>query len=173
MKMKREHLVPLSTQVVALLRELHKLTSKEAFVFAGLKDGKPLSENTLNGALRRLDFDTRAEHCAHGFRTSASTMIREQLKPKVQSDAIEAQLAHKKPGVRGVYDRAEHLEERVMMMQRWSGSLPRHAPRLTPSGIPIRVRAGVAPRLWQVDAAGYPQRYPRREDQHASSRWVF
>jgi integrase len=121
MKMKREHLVPLSTQVVALLRELHKLTSGAPFVFAGLMDGKPLSENTLNGALRRLDFDTRAEHCSHGFRASARTMLRERCKLPIE--VIEFQLAHAKPGLGDTYDRAQYLDERVALMQRWSDYL--------------------------------------------------
>jgi integrase len=124
MKMGRRHLVPLSWQVALLLGELSQLTHAEpnSYVFASHIAGRPLSENTLNGALRRLDFDTKTEHSSHGFRTSASTMLRERLQFR-PSAAIEAQLAHKEPGVASLYNEAEYLDERASMMQQWSDYL--------------------------------------------------
>jgi integrase len=118
-----EHLVPLSTQAQRLMRELAWVTNRGAdtLVFPGLNAGKPLSENTLNQALRRMDFDTKTEHCAHGFRTSASTMLRERL--QMSGAWVEMQLAHVVPGVEGLYNRADYLTDRVAMMQRWADYL--------------------------------------------------
>jgi integrase len=118
-----DHLVPLSTQSVALLSELAKLTERgpDSYVFAGLSPGRPISENTLNSALRRMDFDTKTVHCAHGFRSSASTILRERL--RLDPAWIEMQLAHAKKGIAAAYDKSAYLEDRVAMMQRWSDYL--------------------------------------------------
>ena len=122
MKMDREHVVPLSTQVVKLLEELKVHTGHFAYLFPALsKTDRPISENTLNAALRRMGYDTRKEMCAHGFRSTASTLLNEQ---GVAPDLIELQLAHKeKDKVRGAYNRAERIAERQKLMRDWSNHL--------------------------------------------------
>ena len=122
MKMKREHLVPLSTQVAALLEELRPLTGRHRFLFPALsKVGRCISENTLNAALRRMGYDTKAVMTAHGFRATASTLMNEL---GIAPDLIELQLAHREQDkVRASYNRAERLAERAKLMQSWSDRL--------------------------------------------------
>jgi integrase len=86
----------------------------------GLGPRRPLSEITLNVALRNLDIDTKTEHCAHGFRSSASSLLHEL---GWDSDVIECQLAHARPGVGGIYNRSHRLAERRKMMQAWADYL--------------------------------------------------
>ncbi len=121
MKMKTPHLVPLSTQAIAVLRELELHTGGGKYVFPGLRSAaRPMSENTVNGALRRLGF-TGDEHVGHGFRTTASTMLNEL---NFSADAIEAQLAHQDGNaIRRTYNKAKFLEERKRMMQFWADYL--------------------------------------------------
>lgn len=121
MKMRREHLVPLSRQAVAILRELEPLTGDRPFVFESVRPGRPLSENTLNAALRALGFDGET-HVAHGFRAAARSMLRGELKEPV--DVIRLQMAHLTTDPNGeAYDRADLWDERQRMMQRWSDYL--------------------------------------------------
>ncbi|ODT62886.1 MAG: integrase [Phenylobacterium sp. SCN 69-14] len=124
MKMKREHAVPLSTQGVAILTEARGLTGSGRLVFPGQRTPhRPLSENTLNAALRRLGYGAD-EMTAHGFRSTASTLLNESGKWSV--DAIERALAHgDTDGVRGAYHRGAHWDERVRMAQWWSDYLDR------------------------------------------------
>jgi integrase len=119
MKMKHDHIVPLSTQAVALLRELHPLTGRGRLVFPSLRSrDRPMSENTLNAALRRLGYP-KDVMTSHGFRASARTMLDEVLHERV--DLIEHQLAHAvKDPLGRAYNRTAHLPERVLMMQRWA-----------------------------------------------------
>jgi integrase len=121
MKMGEEHIVPLSTQVVTLLRELHALTGDGRFLFPGLRStSRPISNNTLNAALRRIGF-AQDEHTAHGFRSMASTRLNEMGFPP---DIIELQLAHaERDDVRRAYNRATRLADRRKMMQRWADYL--------------------------------------------------
>ncbi|CAN5838636.1 integrase arm-type DNA-binding domain-containing protein [soil metagenome] len=120
MKTRRAHVVPLSSQAVAILRALFPLTGRGRFVFPSIRAGaRPMSDNTLNAALRRLGYD-HAEMTAHGFRSMASTRLNEL---GWRPDLIEKQLAHVESGVRAVYHRAEHLDERRRMMQEWSNHL--------------------------------------------------
>lgn len=121
MKMKEQHIVPLASQVVAILRELHPLTGSGQFLFPSIRSaGRPISENTLNGALRRMGY-TKEEICAHGFRSMASTMLNEM---GWNRDAIEKQLAHgERNAVRASYNFAQYLPERRKMMQVWADSL--------------------------------------------------
>lgn len=121
MKMKNGHVVPLSRQAVQILRDLEPHTGRCRLVFPSVRSrARPISENTLNGALRRLGF-TSAEMTSHGFRTMASTLLNEQ---GWHHDAIERQLAHvERNEVRAAYNRAEHLPERRRMMQYWSDYL--------------------------------------------------
>jgi integrase len=121
MKMDREHVVPLARQVKRLLIELRPLTGSGALLFPTLRDHtRPMSDNTLNAALRRLGYQTD-EMTAHGFRSLASTLLNEQ---GWHPDLIELQLAHKeKNQSRGAYNRAERLTERRKMMQAWADYL--------------------------------------------------
>ena len=115
MKMRDAHVVPLSRQAVEILRDLEPLTANGQLVFPGLPlRRRPISENTLNAALRRLGF-ARDEMTAHGFRAMASTLLNEQGFPP---DVIELQLAHQERNkVRAAYNRAQRLAERRKMMQ--------------------------------------------------------
>ena len=122
MKMKAAHLVPLSTQAVAVLRDLHALTGHGRYVFAGLRTAsRPMSENTVNAALRRLGYG-KDEMTGHGFRSMAATRLNEM---GWNADAIERQLAHAESNkVRGAYTHAaQYLDERKRMMQAWADYL--------------------------------------------------
>ncbi|MCU7805900.1 MAG: integrase arm-type DNA-binding domain-containing protein [Candidatus Thiodiazotropha sp. (ex Lucinoma borealis)] len=121
MKMKTVHIVPLSTQAVAVLNEIKPLTCRGKYVFPSVRSLKrPMSENTVNAALRRLGY-TKKEMTGHGFRSMASTILNEQGWNK---DAIERQLAHtERDLVRASYNYAQHLPERVKMMQWWADYL--------------------------------------------------
>lgn len=121
MKMRDAHVVPLSRQAVAILRELRAITGPEGFLFPGLRSRlRPISDNTMNAALRRLGF-SKDEQTGHGFRTVASTLLNEQ---GFDSDCIELQLAHKpRDKVRAAYNRAQKLPERRIMMQAWADYL--------------------------------------------------
>ena len=118
-KMRREHSVPLSRQALAILRELHALTGQGRLLFPGLRVvTRPISENTMNAALRRLGY-SKEEVTSHGFRTTASTLLNES--GKFSPDAIERALAHQDPdAVRRVYNRSGYWKERVEMAQWWS-----------------------------------------------------
>ncbi|WP_233878978.1 tyrosine-type recombinase/integrase [Paraburkholderia flagellata] len=121
-KTKTEHLVPLSTQAVAILRELHALTGQRPYVFPGRDPRKPMSEAAVNAALRRMGYDTRTEITGHGFRAMARTILHEEL--HVKPEVIEHQLAHKVPDALGTaYNRTKFLSERRAMMQQWADYL--------------------------------------------------
>jgi integrase len=122
MKMKQAHIVPLSRQVVAILKELHPLTGHGKYVFTCRRSPlNCMSENTINASLRRMGFD-KAEITGHGFRAMARTMLHEIL--QFTPDAIEAQLAHIVPDRLGrAYNRTSHLAERKRMMQTWADYL--------------------------------------------------
>jgi integrase len=121
MKLKTKHIVPLSRQAVAILRELQPLTVKGRFVFPGARSHeRPMSENTVNGGLRRLGW-SGSEMTGHGFRSMASTLLNEQ---GWNRDAIERQLAHsERNSIRAAYNYAEFLPERRKMMQAWADFL--------------------------------------------------
>jgi integrase len=121
MKMKREHLVPLSKQALKILNNIHPLTGDGKYIFPSVRtDTNPLSNNTLNVALRRLGY-SKEQMCAHGFRTTASTNLHEM---GWKSEVVERQLAHvDKNAIRGIYNRAEYLDERIKMMQSWADCL--------------------------------------------------
>lgn len=118
--MREEHVVPLSRQAVALLRELRPISSGR-LLFPSLRTGaRPISEATLGAALRRLGYAS-SEMTPHGFRAMASTLLNEQGYPP---DVIERQLAHQeRDAVRRAYNRAVRLEERRQMMQAWADYL--------------------------------------------------
>lgn len=122
MKMREDHAVPLSSQAVAILEEARAYPLKSKYVFPSVSSGlKPMSENTLNVALRRLGYSSK-EMTSHGFRSTASTLLNES--GKWSPDAIERALAHKGgDNVRAIYHRGRHWEERVRMAQWWSDYL--------------------------------------------------
>jgi integrase len=115
----RPHLVPLARQAVVALTDLQPLTGRSRYVFPAVVSAKrPMSENTVRVALRRLGFDNETMS-PHGFRAMARTMLVERL--DIHPDVIEAQLAHGKAGPLGAaYDRAEFLDQRRKMMQAWA-----------------------------------------------------
>ncbi|WP_370420552.1 tyrosine-type recombinase/integrase [Pantoea vagans] len=123
-KMKTPHLVPLSSQARALMEELHTISGNKELMFIGFTgDDKPISENTVNKALRTMGYDTKAEVCGHGFRTMAcSALIESGLWSR---DAVERQMSHQeRNSVRAAYiHKAEHLEERKLMLQWWADYL--------------------------------------------------
>ena len=123
MKAREAHLVPLSTQALRILRDLRPVTGDGRLVFPSLRSReRPISNNTLNAALRRLGYSTD-EMVAHGFRSMASTCLNEQ---GWHPDLIELQLAHaERNQVRAAYNRAQRLEERRTMMQAWADYLDR------------------------------------------------
>jgi integrase len=121
----RPHEVPLSTQAVDILRELHPLTGHGRCVFPSIRGGdRPMSNMTLNAALQRLGYDTKSDHTAHGFRAMARTMLAERLgQPEA---VIEAQLAHAvKDALGDAYNRAKYLDQRRILMQTWADYLDR------------------------------------------------
>jgi integrase len=122
MKLREPHLVPLSAQAVTILRELHPLTGYGRHVFPGVRDPrKPISENTLNVALRAIGYG-KGIHTAHGFRATARTNLDETLKFPI--DRIECQLAHAVIDPNGrAYNRTTYLPERIVMMRRWADYL--------------------------------------------------
>lgn len=121
-KTKTEHLVPLASQVVDTLRELHALTGHGRYVFPGRDPQKAMSEAAINAALRRMGYDTKTEITGHGFRAMARTILHEELHQK--PEVIEHQLAHKVPDALGTaYNRTKFLKERKAMMQLWADYL--------------------------------------------------
>ncbi len=130
MKSNREHVVPLSKQSIAILKNIHRYTGSGELVFPGVRSrDRPISDNTLNAALRRLDY-SKEEMTAHGFRSMASTRLHEMRKgdePLFDSAVIETQLAHvDRNRVRATYNRSDarkHLPARRKMMQHWSDYL--------------------------------------------------
>lgn len=132
MKMRIEHRVPLPRQALQILHELNAITGKSPLVFPGygMSGGegrkvapKPISENTVNGALRRMGYSAE-EMTAHGFRATASTLLNES--GKFNADAIERALAHAEGNkVRRAYQRGEFWTERVQMAQWWADEIDR------------------------------------------------
>lgn len=121
-KTKTEHLVPLSSQAVKILRELQALTGTRKHVFTGRDPNKPMSEAAINAALRRMGYDTKTEITGHGFRAMARTVLHEVL--GFDPHVIEHQLAHKVPDALGTaYNRTKFLTQRTTMMQRWADYL--------------------------------------------------
>ncbi len=122
MKMRQPHVVPLSTQAVTILKELHPLTGRGKYIFPCVKTiTRPMSDNTINSALKRLGYNSN-EMTAHGFRATARTILDETL--GFRPDIIEHQMAHavKDPNGRA-YNRTSHLQARREMMQKWSDYL--------------------------------------------------
>ncbi len=123
-KMRTPHLVPLSRQALSILEKIKNMSGNRELIFVGDHDPrKPMSENTLNKALRVMGYDTKVEVCGHGFRTMAcSSLIESGLWSK---DAVERQMSHQeRNSVRAAYiHKAEHLGERRLMLQWWADYL--------------------------------------------------
>lgn len=132
----RPHFVPLAPQALTALQEMQPLSGHGRYVFPSLLTGeRPMSDNTVNSALRRMGY-TNSEMTAHGFRATARTLMIERL-PGVSADVIEAQLAHGKSGPLGsAYDRAEFMDQRRKMMVEWADYLDKL--RAGAEVIPIR-----------------------------------
>ena len=121
-KTKTEHLVPLASQAVAILRELHALTGHGSYVFPGRDPKRPMSDAAVNAALRRMGYDTKTEITGHGFRAMARTILHEEL--HIKPEVIEHQLAHQVADALGTaYNRTKFLKERKIMMQQWASYL--------------------------------------------------
>lgn len=121
MKMGEAHIVPLSQQAIALLKDIHPLTGNSKYVFASnqSKTTKHMNAGSIGVSLRRMGY--QGIHTTHGFRTTASTILHEQ---GYHSDMIERQLSHaERNKVKAAYNRAQHLPERRMMMQAWADYL--------------------------------------------------
>ena len=136
MKMRRPHRIPLASQTISVLEELRTLTGQFELLFPGVRSpSRPLSENTLNAALRRLGY-AKDDMSSHGFRAAASSLLNEF--GKWNADAIEAQLALvESNAVRKAYARAEYWAERVEMMTYWADRLD----ELRRGGIVVPLRA--------------------------------
>lgn len=123
-KMRTPHLVPLSEQAINILKQIKRLSGHHELIFIGDHNPrKPMSENTVNNALRAMGYDTKTEVCGHGFRTMAcSSLIESGIWSK---DAVERQMSHQeRNSVRAAYiHKAEHLEERRLMVQWWADYL--------------------------------------------------
>lgn len=124
MKMRKPHHVPLSRQSIAILEEIRSILGSSGYVFPSMRSRtRPMSDNTINAALRRLGYASN-EMTAHGFRAMASTILNES--GKWSADAIERALAHgDRDKVRAAYHRGTHWAERVRMAQWWSDRLDR------------------------------------------------
>lgn len=123
-KMKTTHLVPLSRQAMEILKQIHQISGDHELIFIGDHNtNKPMSENTVNKALRVMGYDTKTEVCGHGFRTMAcSALIESGLWSR---DGVERQMSHQeRDNVRAAYiHKAEHLDERRLMVQWWADYL--------------------------------------------------
>ncbi|EDT6764406.1 DUF4102 domain-containing protein [Salmonella enterica subsp. enterica] len=123
-KMKTQHIVPLSDQAIAVLKQIEALSGHLAFIFPGEYDqDKCISDNTVNKALRAMGYDTKKEICGHGFRAMACSALSES--GLWSKEAIEKQMSHQeRNSVRAAYiHKAEYLEERIAMMQWWADYL--------------------------------------------------
>lgn len=122
-KTKTEHIVPLSTQAIDLLKTIMPLSGSGEYVFqGGHNPDKAMSEAAINAALRRMGYDTKTEITGHGFRAMARTILHERL--NIDPHIIEHQLAHKVPDALGAaYNRTKFLDQRKLMMQQWADYL--------------------------------------------------
>jgi integrase len=122
-KTKTDHIVPLSTQALAILHEVHPVSGHGQYVFQGGHSPlKPMSESAINAALKRMGYDTQKDITGHGFRAMARTILHERL--NIDPAIIEHQLAHKVPDTLGsAYNRTKFIEQRKIMMQSWADYL--------------------------------------------------
>jgi integrase len=134
MKMREEHVVPLSRQAVKMLQELREFSTGDRLLFPNRRDPKrPMSPTTLNRVLERMGYG--GQFSAHGFRTTASTLLNEQ---EYRADVIERQLAHRPRGVRASYNHATYLSDRRKMMQEWADFIDKTAGK-RPRRVAVRI----------------------------------
>ena len=122
-KTKTDHLVPLSTQAIAILKEIQPVSGHGEYVFQGGHSPlRPMSESAVNAALKRMGFDTQTQITGHGFRATARTLLHERL--NIDPHIIEHQLAHSVPDTLGsAYNRTKFIAQRKLMMQQWADYL--------------------------------------------------
>jgi len=122
-KTKTDHLVPLSSQAISILRTIHALSGHGEYVFQnGHSPKRPMSEAAINASLKRMGYDTKNEITGHGFRAMARTLLHERL--NIDPHIIEHQLAHSVPDNLGsAYNRTKFIEQRKVMMQQWADYL--------------------------------------------------
>jgi integrase len=122
-KTQTDHLVPLSTQAINILKDIYPLSGHGEFVFMGGHDPKkPMSDAAINASLKRMGYDTKTQITGHGFRAMARTILHERL--NIDPHIIEHQLAHKVPDTLGAaYNRTKFIEQRKSMMQAWADYL--------------------------------------------------
>lgn len=122
-KTKTDHIVPLSAQAIAILREIYPVSGHGQYVFMGGHSPlRPMSESAVNAALKRMGYDTKTQITGHGFRAMARTILHERL--DIDPNIIEHQLAHKVPDNLGIaYNRTKFIEQRKVMMQTWADYL--------------------------------------------------
>ncbi len=122
-KTKTQHIVPLSSQAIKILNDMHAVSGYGEYVFQGGRDPKKaMSEAAINAALQRMGYDTQKDITAHGFRAMARTILHERL--NIDPAIIEHQLAHSVPdALGGAYNRTKFLEQRKVMMQQWADYL--------------------------------------------------
>lgn len=122
-KTKTDHIVPLSTQAIEILKEMHPVSGHREFVFTGGHDPKkPMSDAAINASLKRMGYDTQTQITGHGFRAMARTILHERL--GIDPNIIEHQLAHSVPDALGpAYNRTKFLMQRKEMMQKWADYL--------------------------------------------------
>jgi integrase len=154
MKMRVQHIVPLSTQAIAIMHDLQPLTGRFPFAFPSVRSRfRAMSENTITAALRRMGYSGQ-DMTGHGFRSMASTLLNER---GWNGDAIERQLAHgERDAVRAAYNYAEHLPERRRMMQAWADYLD-------------QLKSNI-PDLKQVRAAPTVTNFPSAREASAGTR---
>lgn len=135
-KVNKNHLVPLSTQALALICELRPISGNLPYVFKGGRDPtRPMSESAVNAAIKRLGYDTQADITGHGFRAMARTMLHERL--DMDPHHIEHQLSHAVPDVLGTaYNRTKFIAQRTEMMQVWADYLDEL--KASPKVIPLK-----------------------------------
>lgn len=131
-----DHLVPLSDQSIEILKQQRKLSGENDWIFPTNKPDTPLSDAAFVNALKKMGYTTEL-HTPHGFRSTASTMLHEMSFP---SDVIETQLAHKRKGVEGIYNRSHLLQQRREMLQSWANYLDQL--RKGDSDTIVRMKAG-------------------------------
>ncbi|EPK3894918.1 integrase family protein [Klebsiella pneumoniae] len=135
-KMRTPHIVPLSQQATDILKQIREISGDQELLFPSIRNpSRPMSENTINKALRLMEYDTKEDVCGHGFRAMAcSALIESGL---WSQDAVERQMSHQeRNNVRAAYiHKAEHLEARKAMMQWWSDYLDRCRKEFVPSYI--------------------------------------
>ena len=135
-KMRTPHIVPLSQQTIDILKQIREISGDQELLFPSIHNpSRPMSENTVNKALRLMEYNTKEDVCGHGFRAMAcSALIESGL---WSQDAVERQMSHQeRNSVRAAYiHKAEHLEARKAMMQWWSDYLDRCREEFVPSYI--------------------------------------